>query len=137
MESLNSAESRKMSAGESLARLERACNMADQRLRIRKDIAGKSSVALATIVGIPLASYMIYNFFAPGGVMQNAKASSGAYAYFPQNFMHKQRTPRAVYRPELDYKETHSSLFKYTERIEKQRAEGTLTPGVYHPTAWH
>jgi hypothetical protein len=29
MESLNSAESRKLSPGESLARLERACNMAD------------------------------------------------------------------------------------------------------------
>ena len=83
MESLNSAESRKMNPTESLARLERACMNADARLRIRKDVAGRASVTMGFIVALPLATYMLFNCFAPGGVMQNYKATAGAYAYFP------------------------------------------------------
>ena len=137
MDALNGLEGRKLSAAENMQRLERSVAIADQRIRIRKDVFSKVSLSLATIVGAPLAAYMIYNCFAPSGVMQNMKASSGAYAYFPQNFMHKVRTQRQIYRPEIEYKESYSSLFAYTKRVEEQRAAGTLEEGVHHPTQWH
>ena len=137
MDALNGLEGKKMSPAENMQRLERAVAMADQRIRIRKDVMGKVSVSLGFLVAAPLSVYMLYNCFAPGGVMQNVKASSGVYAYFPQNFMHKMRTTRAIYRPEIDYKENYSSLFNYTKRIEAQRTAGTLPEGVHHPTQWH
>ena len=83
MDALNGLEGRKLSAGENMQRLERAAAMADQRIRIRKDVFSKVSLSLATMVGLSISFYMIYNCFAPSGVMQNMKASSGAYAYFP------------------------------------------------------
>ena len=127
----------KLSAGENMQRLEKAVAVADQRIRIRKDVFSKVSLSLATMVGVPLSFYMIYNMFAPSGVMQNMKASSGAYAYFPQNFMQRVRSPRQIYRPEIEYKESFSSLFAYTKRVEAQRAAGSLEEGVHHPTQWH
>ena len=69
MDALNSLEGRKLSSAENMQRLERAVAIADQRIRIRKDVFSKVSLTLATIVGAPLAVYMIYNSFAPSGVM--------------------------------------------------------------------
>jgi hypothetical protein len=66
---------------------------------------------MAMMVGLPLGVYMIFNLFAPAGVMQNNKASAGAYAHYVNSFMYKQKTPIVIYRPEIAYKEYHSSLF--------------------------
>ena len=114
MDALNSVESKKMSPSQSMAHLEKVINVADQRLRMRRDIAAKASVTLGFLDAIPLSSYMLYHLFAPSGVMQNHKASSGAYLYWMQNFMYKGKSQTAIYRPEFNFKETSSSLFRYT-----------------------
>ena len=46
---------------------------------MRRVATSNAQITLAFGFAIPFCSYMIYNFFAPGGVMQNYKASSGAY----------------------------------------------------------
>ena len=69
MDALNSVESRKMSPSQSMSNLEKAIAIADQRVRMRRDIAAKSSLFLGFLVAFPLSVYMLYNFFAPHGVM--------------------------------------------------------------------
>ena len=69
MEALNSVESRKMTASNNMARLEKAVAVADQRIRIRRDVAGRASITLGALVAMPLSAYMAYHMFAPHGVM--------------------------------------------------------------------
>jgi hypothetical protein len=114
MEEINMMESRKLSPQENMKRLEKAINIADQRIRMHRAVNANVSLTLGTLVGIPLASYMIYHFFAPNGVMQNNKATSGVYMYWAQNFLYKGKTNQEIYRPEFYFKETSSSLHRYT-----------------------
>ena len=79
---------------------------------------------------------MIYQFFAPSGVMQNYKASSGAYMHFTQSWMQKTRTTTAIYRPEIERATQMGVLHNYTKKIEAQRTAGTLPEGVHHPSSW-
>ena len=120
-----------------MRRLEKAINIADQRIRMRRDVAARASISLGLLVALPLSTYMLYHLFAPHGVMQNYKASSGAYMYWAQNFMYRAKSQTAIYRPEFNHKETSGSLHRYTQRIEAKRQTGEVQPGVNHPTAWH
>ena len=79
---------------------------------------------------------MIFHFFAPSGVMQNYKASSGAYMNYAMTWMLKPRSMTNIYRPELEWAAQGGALHVYTKKIEAQRKEGTLPEGVYHPTSW-
>lgn len=137
MEELNHMESRKLTPQQSMARLEKAVNVADQRIRMRREVASRASLGLGLLFAFPMSCYMCYHLFAPYGVMQNYKSSSGAYLYWAQNFMYRQRSTTAVYRPEFYLKETGSSLHLYTKRIEQKKASGEVQQGVHHPTAWH
>ena len=69
MDSLNSIESRKLTPAENMRRLEQAINVADQRIRIRRDVAARASITLGMLVALPLSTYMLYHLFAPHGVM--------------------------------------------------------------------
>ena len=81
---------------------------------------------------------MIYHFFAPSGVMQNYKASSGAYMNFAMVWLMRQRSMTATYRPEIDNVRQMGPLHNYTKKIESQRANGEALPeGLHHPTSWH
>ena len=137
MDALNSVSSRQLTPSESMAKLERAMAMADQRIAIRKNVVGRSQVTLMLIGGFPLSCYLLYNWFAPGGVMMNMKASSGAYMYWPQNFMYRAKSTRTIYRPEFDNKEVYSPLSHYSRRVAAQREAGTLPENVFNPTSWH
>jgi hypothetical protein len=52
-----------------MERLEKAIAIADQRIRMRRDVSARASVTLGAFVAFPLASYFIYNSFAAHGVM--------------------------------------------------------------------
>lgn len=69
MDALNSLESRKMTPADNMARLEKAMAIADQRIRIRRDVAARASLTLGFLVALPLSVYMMYHMFAPHGVM--------------------------------------------------------------------
>ena len=137
MEEINMMESRKLSPQENMRRLEKAVVIADQRIRMRRNLSGNVSLSLGFMVGLPLCSYMIYHIFAPYGVFHNNKATSGAYMHWAQNFLYRGKTAQEIYRPEFYFKETSSSLHRYTKKIQDKRAAGDLPEGVHHPTAWH
>ena len=83
MDALNQVDSRtQYTAVENMQKLERAILLADQRSKIRRDITSRAQLSLACLVMGPIALYFVYNFFAPNGVMQNHKASSGNYMYW-------------------------------------------------------
>ena len=82
--------------------LENAINVADQRIRMRRLGNSNAQITLAIGFCVPFCSYMIYNFFAPSGVMQNYKASSGAYMNYAMTWMLKPRSTTNIYRPELE-----------------------------------
>ena len=92
MEEINSMESRKLTPAQNMKRLEKAVIVADQRIRMRRDVTVKVSLCLATLFAFPLGSYMIYHIFAPYGVMQNHKSTSGAYMFWAQNFLYRSHT---------------------------------------------
>ena len=104
---------------------------------MRRTVTARVSISLGALVAIPLGSYLVYHYMAPGGVMHNYKASAGAYMYWPQNFMYRPKTSQEIYRPEFFFKETASSLHTYTRKIQQKRAAGELEEGVHHPDAWH
>ena len=137
MDSLNSIESRKLTPAENMARLEKAINIADQRIRMRREIAGRVSLFWGTLVALPMCSYMLYHLFAPHGVMQNHKTSSGAYIYWAQNFLYRFKPHTQVYRPEMYFKESSSSLHMYSKKVQQKREAGELPEGQHHPEAWH
>lgn len=56
-------------------------------MRIRVDQSAKSRLLLGVAFAVPFATYMLHGFLAPGGAMQNHRASSGAYMYYAQNFL--------------------------------------------------
>ena len=116
--------------------LEKAITAGDQRLRMRRTACGNAQLSLTFLFGIPFASYMIYNFFGAGGVMQNYKASSGAYMSYSMTFLQKPKTMTATFRPEIDLSHQSLALHTYTRKIEAQRKAGTLPEGVHHPTSW-
>ena len=70
-----------------MAQLQKACYASDARMRIRADQVGRARFGLQLAFAVPAAAYMIYHTLAPSGVMQNARASQGAYMYWVQNFM--------------------------------------------------
>ena len=88
MDALNSTESRKLSPAQSMKNLEKAISIADQRIRMRRDSNARAQVLMTIGCAIPLGAYLVYQWFAPSGVMQNYKSSSGAYAYYAQTFMY-------------------------------------------------
>ena len=137
MDALNSTESRKLSPVENMQRLEKAVVIADQRIRMRREVAARASITLGLLVAVPLSTYLLYHWFAPGGVMQNYKASSGAYMFWAQNFMYRPKSQTAIYRPEINLKEQSGSLHKYTQRVAAKRVAGELPEGVHHPSMWH
>ena len=103
---------------------------------MRRDVTARSALFLGMTFAVPMSMYMVYHCLAAHGVMQNYKASSGAYMYWPQNFMYRPKWMQEVYRPEFFHKEMASSLHMYTKRIEKKRSAGELSQeGVHHPTS--
>jgi hypothetical protein len=84
-----------------MERLEKAIAIADQRIRMRREVSSRVSISLGFMVALPLATYMLYHCFAAHGVMQNYKASSGAYMYWTQNFLYRAKSTTAIYRPEF------------------------------------
>ena len=63
---------------------------------------------------LPFSMYIIYHLMAPHGVMQNFRASNGAYMNWAQNFLGNSHTFVQVYRPEFYNREQNPSLFAYT-----------------------
>ena len=140
MDSLNSSSSRKTAPAQHMRNLEKAILQADQRIRMRRVASTNAQLIWVGMFSVPFCSYLIYNFFAAGGVMQNWKSSSGAYMYYAQNWMLKPRSATAVYRPEIEMAQQSAPLVAYTRKIEAQRAAGELPEGadaVHHPTSWH
>ena len=137
MESLNSTSSRAAAPAENMRTLEKAIVMADQRLRMRRQGNVNAALILATAFSIPFCSYMIFNFFAPTGVMQNYKASSGAYMSYTMKWMLKPQSMTMTYRPEIEMANQQGALHVYTKKIEGQRTAGELPEGLHHPTSWH
>ena len=86
---------------------------------------------------MPLSYYMIYHLFTPKGVMQNYKASAGAYGYSAMNFLNAPRSQTQVWRPEIDFVEQSASLTMYSKRIEEKKASGDLPEGLHHPRVWY
>ena len=70
-----------------MAQLQKACYASDARLRIRADSVGRARMGLQFAFAVPFGCYLLYHTLAPAGVMQNARASQGAYMYWVQNFM--------------------------------------------------
>ena len=126
-----------MTPAENMQRLEKAINIADQRIRIRREVNVRVSLTLGAIVAVPLAYYLIYHSMGAHGYVQGWKSSSGAYMNFTQSFLYRPKTQTAIYRPEILMKEQSSSLQLYTRKIEAKRASGELPEGTVHPTAWH
>ena len=139
MEEINSVSSRKLTPAENMMRLEKAVFASDARMKIRLDQLGRARFILGAGFAAPFCAYIIYNSFAPTGVMQNHRASAGAYMYFAQNFMGPKRSFQQVYRPEFYQKEQSLSLYHYTKKIERLRKEDPekVVEGVHHPTMWH
>ena len=88
MDALNSTESRKMTPAQNMKNLEKAIMVADQRLRMKRDANARAQVFMTIVFAIPLGAYLTYHWFAPSGVMQNYKSSTGAYGYYAQSFMY-------------------------------------------------
>ena len=137
MDALNSTASRKSTPAANMRALEKACLEADARIRMRRLGSVNAQICLATAFCIPFSTYLIYNFFAANGVMQNYKTSSGAYMNYAMTWMLKPKLAIATYRPELEMARQAAPLVAYTKKIEAQRAEGTLPEGNHHPTHWH
>ena len=79
MDALNSSTSRKAAPSQHMRNLEKAVLIADQRIRMKRVATTNAQLFMVAGFGVPFCSYLIYNFFAAGGVMQNYKASSGAF----------------------------------------------------------
>ena len=62
-------------------------------------MGSKSRLIMSIGFAVPFCTYMFYQTMAPSGVMQNHRASSGAYMYFAQNFLGPSKTYQHVYRP--------------------------------------
>ena len=136
MDYINSRDSRRLSARDSMRAMERACLEHDVRISIRKTVSARSRLFLGAAFGVPFTFYFVFNWFAPGGVWNNHRAASGAYMNYMQTFMYRTKTTTEIYRPEIALKEQASSLGDYTRRIAKQRQEGTVPEGVHHPSSW-
>ena len=81
---------------------------------------------------------MLYQTLAPEGVMQNFRASNGAYLYWFQNFMGNSKTYQQVYRPQFALKDDALPLYMYTKKIANLRKdEGAVAEDVHHPTTWY
>ena len=110
MEALNSVEARSATPQQRMQMLEKEIAAADQRIRMRRNVTSRVSLSLGVLAAVPLSMYMVYHLFAPSGVMQNYKASSGAYLYWLQNFMYRPKTFTEMFRPEIWQYERASSL---------------------------
>ena len=137
MEQLNSTTSRQVSATQNMQNLEKAIFASDARVKIRLDQIARARIGLGLLFAIPFGTYFIYHMYAPSGVMQNFRASNGAYIYWGQNFLGPAKTYQQVYRPEFANRNDNLSLYSYSKKIEKMRSQGQLEEGVYHPTQWH
>ena len=137
MDALNSTSSRALTPAENMRSLEKAINVADQRIRMRRLSNAHAQRVLAIGFAFPFGCYMVFNFFAAGGVMQNYKSSSGAYMNYAQNWLLKPRSITSVYRPEIEMANQATPLTAYTKKIEGKRQDGSLPEGVHHPTSWH
>eukprot|EP00347_Sterkiella_histriomuscorum_P002983 403366050 len=138
MDALNNVESRKITAIENMQKLELAITHADQRSRIRRDIATRSSIYVAAILLFPVGAYVVYQLAAPYGALHNVKSTNGVYMYTPQNFMQRFRSVQQIYRPEFYFKDQYTSLNMYARRINKLRKEDAqAVSGAHYPTTWH
>ena len=105
MEYINSTTSRKLAARDNMRALEKAINEQDVRIALRKTVQARASIFLGVIVVLPFSCYFLFNIAAPHGVMQNYKASSGAYLHYMQTFLYRQKSLTETYRPEIALKE--------------------------------
>ena len=139
MEELNSTTSRRLTPIESMQRLEKACYASDVRLKIRLDQCARSRLILGGLMSVPVGIYLIYNTYAPNGVLQNFKATNGAYGQQMQNFLGPMKSYQQIYRPEIAMKEKSLSLHAYSKKIQALKKEGSesITEGVHYPTSWH
>ena len=105
MEEINSVSSRRVPAMTNMQNLEKAIYLSDARMKFRVDLNNKARLILGVGFAAPFSAYLLYHYFAPGGVMQNHRASAGAYMYWTQSFLNAPQTPMQVYRPEFYLKE--------------------------------
>lgn len=80
---MNSVESRKVPAVESMQRLEQAILHADQRSRIRRDVTARAQLTVGIAVLLPVGMYFLYHLLHPNGVMNNHKSPAGNYMFWP------------------------------------------------------
>ena len=99
----------------------------------------KTNLILGIAFTLPFSVYMWYHMVAPSGVMNNFRASNGAYMYFVQNFLGPAKSYQQVYRPEFYQKEQSLSLYAYQKKIEnlKKAESDKIVPEVHYPTTWH
>ena len=69
MEEINSVSSRKVAPTENMMKLEKAIFASDARLKIRLDQLARTRLILGLAFAVPFSTYIIYNTFAPTGVM--------------------------------------------------------------------
>ena len=139
MDELNSTTSRKLSPIESMQRLEKACYASDVRLKIRADQASRARFLLGGLAAFPIGVYLLYHTYSPHGVLQNFKATNGAYMQQMQNFLGPMKSYQQIYRPEIHMKEQSLSLYTYSRKIEQLKKEESdkIVQGVHYPTPWH
>ena len=110
MDSLNSTVNKSATPAESMRALEKAINVADQRIKMRRIGGENARFALFSAFIIPFGSYMIYHFFGSHGVLHNHQTSSGAYMNYAMTWMLNYRGVMHVYRPEIYYAYEHTAL---------------------------
>ena len=137
MEQLNSTTSRSLAAHENMSALEKAIFASDARFKIRFDQTARARTMLGFLFAVPFSCYFIYHTMAPSGVMQNHRASNGAYLYWAQNFLGPQQSMVQIYRPEFYNKEHSMSLYAYSTRIAALKKNGEAVEGVHHASVWH
>ena len=126
MEEINSVSSRKLTPAENMMKLEKAIFASDARMRMRLDQTSRARVILGTGFLVPFSMYLLYHTFAPTGVMQNHRASAGAYMYYAQNFLGPKKSFQQIYRPGKSKFDKSLVLKNYTKRNKHFHSISTL-----------
>ena len=97
----------------------------------------KGSKLAAVLFGAPLMWYVVYNYLAPQGVVQNYKAATGSHLYWMHSFLLRPRSMMERFVPEIYFKEQSKYARLQAARIsEKQKVEPEAYGG-FKPYIWH
>ena len=137
MDELNSLEARKLSPGERIDKLTQAIVRSDQRIRIRKEVTMRGSMVWGCLLGAPICWYVMYNYMAPNGVVQNYKSATGNHLYWLNSFLLRPRTMTERFAPEIYYKEQSKYAFVQAARIREKQKENPDAYSGFKPYIWH